>query len=449
MSDHELTEAARVAASPHDLDPWRRWGPYVSGRQWGTVREDYSADGDAWAYFPFDQAHTRAYRWGEDGLAGICDRYGFLNLAVALWNGQDDRLKERLFGLTNAQGNHGEDVKEYWWHLDATPTHSYARWLYRYPQAAFPYAALVTGNAARTRQDPELELSDTGVLDQDRFFDVEVTHAKASPEDIVVVITATNHGPDPAPLDLLPHLWFRNTWSWGRDDRRPSITVLDVGDGRRALAADHGYLGRVVLTAEGQPTILRCDNETNTLAAFGDAAGNAAHPKDAINAAVVHSDHSHLTGPQEDATKAAFWWHWDAVGPGESVTVRLRLASDNAPAAERMGGVSGFTDADDVLAQRAREADAFYAQVIPDSVEDEDRLVARRAFAGLMWGKQLYRYDVRESLEGDPTGPTPPDRRLTGRNSAWRNVALADVISMPDEWEYPWFATWEDRKSVV
>ena len=250
-------EHARLAESPDDSDPWRLWGPYVAGRQWGTVREDYSADGDAWASFPFDHAHRRAYRWGEDGIAGLCDRYGFLNLAVAMWNGQDDRLKERLFGLTNPEGNHGEDAKEYWWHLDATPTHSFAQYLYRYPQQAFPYDQLVAQNAERTRDQSEFELSDTGILADDRFFDVVVTHAKAAPTDIVMTVTATNHGPDPAPLHLVPQLWFRNTWAWGRDGRIPTLTVLhrpDVDEQTHvALVADHAALGRYVLSADGVP----------------------------------------------------------------------------------------------------------------------------------------------------------------------------------------------------
>ncbi len=438
-----MTEQERVSASPRDLDPWRHWGPYVSGRQWGTVREDYSAGGDAWDDFPFEQAHTRAYRWGEDGLAGICDRWGFLNLAIAVWNGRDDRLKERYFGLTNGQGNHGEDVKEYWWHVDATPTHSYAQWLYRYPQAAFPYAALRAENARRGKADPEFELSDTGILADNRFFDVTVTHAKASPDDVVMVVTATNHGPDAAPLDLLPHLWFRNTWSWGRDDRRPTLRVLDAGAGRRAIAADHGALGRYVLTADGEPRVLLCDNETNTRASFGTDDGNAAHPKDAINAAVVHGDESLLTPDGGVGTKAAFWWHFDAVGPGQTVTVRVRLASDNAPAAERAGGVSAFDDVDGLLAGRLAEADAFYTEVLPSGTSAEDAVVARRAFAGLLWSKQLYRYDIRQWLAGDPGQPVPPASRHTGRNSSWTAFSLADVISMPDEWEYPWFATWD------
>ena len=268
-------EHARLAEAPESTSPWRLWGPYLSGRQWGCVREDYSADGDAWAYFPFDQSHARAYRWGEDGLGGVCDRFGFLNVAVALWNGRDPVLKERLFGLTNGEGNHGEDAKEYWWALDGTPTHSWMRWLYRYPQAEFPYEQLRQANAARSRDDREYELADTGVLDEDRFFDVTVTYAKAAPDDLTIEIAATNHGPDPAPLHLLPQVWFRNTWAWGRDDRRAALRrlgapQLTIGS-LRAVECDHDFLGRYVLAAEGSPDVLVCDNETNAVALFGAA----------------------------------------------------------------------------------------------------------------------------------------------------------------------------------
>ncbi|HEY6741474.1 MAG TPA: glucosidase, partial [Lapillicoccus sp.] len=380
-------EHARLAESPDDSDPWRLWGPYVAGRQWGTVREDYSADGDAWADFPFDQAHRRAYRWGEDGIAGLCDRFGFLNLTVAMWNGHDDRLKERLFGLTNPEGNHGEDVKEYWWHLDATPTHSFGQYLYRYPQAAFPYDQLVAENAERSRTQSEFELSDTGILAEDRFFDVVVTHAKAAPTDIVVGITATNHGPDPAPLHLVPQLWFRNTWAWGRDDRQPRITLLhrpEVDEQTHvSVEAEHGQLGRYVLAAEGAPGLpepLLCDNESDAESLWG-VPNRSPHPKDAVGRAIVHGDRSALA-TDGTGTKAAFHYRWDAVGPGQSVTVRLRLTA--APILDRP-----FATADAVVADRQAEADAFYDVVIPAGVPDEDRLTARRAFAGLLWTKQL------------------------------------------------------------
>ncbi len=438
-NDGATAEHVRMAASPGAGAPWRQWGPYLSGRQWGTVREDYSADGDAWGHFPFEQAHTRAYRWGEDGIAGLTDRYGFLNLAVALWNGHDDRLKERLFGLTNPQGNHGEDVKEYWWHVDATPTHSWAQFLYRYPQRAFPYDHLVAESARRTIQDEELELADTGILDDDRFFDVLVTHAKASPTDLLIEIAVTNHGPDPAPVHVLPQVWFRNTWSWGRDDRIPMVRQVQGQGGRSAVLAEHGYLGRYLVIADGEPRILFCDNETNDRAAFG-VAGGSAHPKDGINAAIVHGDSSMLR--RTYGTKAAFAWHFPSVAPGETVTVRLRMIRDGDT-----GGADPFADFEEVRTARHTEADAFYAEVVPAGTSAEDAFIARRAFAGLLWCKQIYRYDVRQWLDGDPSGPAPPQERLAtqpvGRNTSWRQLSLADVVSMPDEWEYPWFAAWD------
>ncbi|WP_234865256.1 MGH1-like glycoside hydrolase domain-containing protein [Sinomonas albida] len=473
----DTPEHRRLAESPGDSDPWRLWGPYLAGRQWGTVREDYSEDGDAWDFFPFDHAHRRAYRWGEDGIAGLCDRFGFLNLGVALWNGHDDRLKERYFGLTNGQGNHGEDVKEHWWHVDATPTHSWAKTLYRYPQAAYPYEDLVRTNGSLSRESPEYELSDTGVLREDRFFDIETVHAKASPDDVCVTITATNHGPDPAPLDLVAQLWFRNTWAWGRDERVPQLRRLRPPElrpgGVVAIEATHGFLGRYVLAAdtfraEGAPLgaaraawphhvapeVMFCDNESNDVELFGAPENRSPHPTDAIDAAIVRDDRS-LLNPAETGTKAAVRWRIPAIAPGASVTVRLRLTGEMLPL-DPFG--VGF---DDVLADREREADEFYAAVLgtgsgptpspagagtgAEQTTAEDAFVARRAFAGLLWGKQHYRYSVREWLEGDPAFPAPPGDRLglAGRNSGWRHLALADVISMPDEWEYPWFASWD------
>ena len=433
-------EHARLAESQAANAPWRTWGPYLSGRQWGTVREDYSASSDAWTYLPFEQAHARAYRWGEDGLGGICDLYGFLNFSIALWNGRDPILKERLFGLTNGQGNHGEDVKEYWWPLDGTPTHSWMRWLYRYPQSEYPYARLGEENARRGLGDREYELADTGVLDQSRFFDVVVTYAKAAPDDVCIVIEATNHGPEAAALDLLPQLWFRNTWTWGRDDRKPALRRLDpktVGAvDVEAVEAVHGYLGRYVLVAEGFSQVLICENETNTVALFGTPNNATTLTKDGINNRVVHGDSGavRLSG---SGTKAAFWYHYDAVAPGATVAVRLRL-SRSAPEGDM------FDESyDAVLEDRRHEADEFYQSIFPDRLSEEERFIARRAFAGLLWGKQLYRFNVREWLEGDPNEPMPPPERWAGRNAAWQHLALADVMSMPDEWEYPWFASWD------
>ncbi|TWP37590.1 MGH1-like glycoside hydrolase domain-containing protein [Leekyejoonella antrihumi] len=442
----QSAEHARIAASPTDDSPWKLWGPYVSGRQWGTVREDYSADGDAWAYLPFDQAHRRSYRWGEDGLAGLCDRFGFFNLGVALWNGHDDRLKERFFGLTNAQGNHGEDVKEVWWPIDATPTHSYATWLYRYPQAAFPYADLLAGSASRGRLDPEYELTDTGVLEDNRFFDVHVTYAKAGPMDIGMEIRVTNQGPDAAPLDLMPQGWFRNTWAWGRDDRKPTMELRGG-----AVDISHAWLGSYQLIADGDPRILFCDNESNNERLFG-SANVTDCPTDGLDDAIVHGDTSHVRA--DAGTKVGFWWHYDSVPAGESVTVRLRLrgvspAAANGAGVAPMEAATGDAFGEDftgVVEHRRGEADDFYDAVIPESAGDQDKHIARRAFAGLLWGKQLFRYSVNEWLEGDPGEPAPPaDRRdrHSGRNATWTHFDVADIISMPDSWEYPWFASWD------
>lgn len=453
------SEHDRIAASPGADDPWRLWGPYVSARQWGTVREDYSADGNAWDYLPFDQAHRRAYRWGEDGMAAVCDRFGFLNLGIALWNGQDDRLKERFFGLTNAQGNHGEDVKEVWWPTDATPTHSYATWLYRYPQAAFPYAELVAANAARTRQDPEFELTDTGVLADDRFFDVTVTHAKASPTDLLMQVDVTNHGPETSDLHLIPQAWFRNTWAHGRDDRTPSMTLTDG-----SVRLQHAWLGSYVLEADdssrsryasagapatrpASPRIIFCDNETDDAGLWG-AVARTDCPTNGLDRAVVHGDESAIRA--DHGTKVGFWWRLEGMAPGETRTVRLRLravaaGTDRRPAYVDTTSLGGFADFEQITEARATEADQFYRRVIPATASAQDALIARRAFAGLLWGKQLYRYAIGEWLEGDPAGPPPPPERRAagGRNIGWSHLDLADVISMPDEWEYPWFASWD------
>ena len=438
----ETEEGRRLRACA--ADGWHRWGPYLAERQWGTVREDYSRDGTAWDYLPHDHARSRAYRWGEDGIAGLSDRYGFLNVATALWNGRDDRLKERYFGLTGPQGNHGEDVKEYWWHLDATPTHSFAEHLYRYPQAAYPYEELVRRSAERGYGDPELELSELGLLEENRFFDVVTRHVKASPFDVLVEIEVTNHGPDPAPLVVAPQVWFRNTWAWGRDTRQPEIRKTVVGPGVSGAVLHHEWLGGHHVVAEGDCELMLTDNETNQLATFGTAQRQPQHPKNAIDAAIVHGDRSMLADRR--GTKAAFVWRFDAIAPGATERVRLRLFRDDqgidpARAFEGLDGAAGL------VATRRAEADAFYAAVIPAATSAEDAHIARRAFAGLMWCKQVYRYDVREWLEGDPGQVPPPGERRApqpaGRNTSWETLSLADVISMPDEWEYPWFATWD------
>ena len=434
-------EHARLAESPASTDPWRQWGPYLAGRQWGTVREDYSEDGDAWESFPFDHAFARAYRWGEDGLGGISDRFGFVNLGVALWNGRDPVLKDRLFGLTNGEGNHGEDAKEYWWAVDGTPTHSWMQWLYRYPQAEYPYAELRRENAARGRDDREYELADTGILADNRFFDMLVTYAKAGPDDVCVRIEVTNHGPDPAPLDVVPQLWLRNTWSWGRDRRRSVIQqvlppTLTAG-GLEAVECDHGFLGHYYLAAQGSPEVVFCDNETNTVKLFGAKRNDSTYTKDGIDDYVVRGVRT-AVNPALEGTKAGMRYHVDAVAPGATVTISLRL-SMNPPTENTFG--PGF---DAVFDDRKAEADEFYSTVIHGDMPPDDYHVARRAYAGLLWGKQLYRYDVDQWLEGDPVSPAPADRSDYGRrNTHWNHLSLADVISMPDEWEYPWFAAWD------
>ncbi|MEO5940179.1 MAG: glucosidase, partial [Candidatus Limnocylindrales bacterium] len=389
-------ERGRLNEARDGTVAWRRWGPYLADRQWGTVREDYSEFGTAWDYLTHDHARSRAYRWGEDGLLGISDHLGRLNFALALWNGQDAILKERLFGLNGPEGNHGEDVKEVYAHLDATPTGSYLKALYRYPQRAFPYADLVAENGRRDRNAPEYELADTGIFDDNRFFDVEVEYAKAGPEDIVIRVTATNRGPDDAPLHLVPTLWFRNTWSWGRRDERPSI-ALEAGARRgMTLIASHPRMGDYQLAVEGETELLFTENETNAERLFG-TPNATPYVKDAIHAAVIDG-RADAVNPQQTGTKAAAHVVW-TIPAGAAMTLRLRLARTLA---ERP-----FEDADEVLAERIADADAFYAP-LGDGLSADEALVQRRAFAGLVWTKQLFLYDVGEWLDGDPAFPPPP-----------------------------------------
>ncbi len=403
---------------------WRRWGPYLSERAWGTVREDYSADGEAWDFFPHDHARSRAYRWSEDGLAGICDIRQQLCLAMAFWNGKDAILKERIFGLTGNEGNHGEDAKEYWWYLDATPSHSYLRWRYHYPQEAFPYEELLEENRARTRNDPEYELIDTGVFDR-AYWEITVEYAKADVDDICARVTVRNVGSAPATLTVLPTLWFRNTWSWGLDNRRPSIR-----DHGGDLVAEHHDLGTIVLAASGSPRSVFCENETNVARLF-DEPGGPAHPKDGIGDHVVHG--APTVNPDRVGTKASFVYTLE-VPPGESTEITLRLA----PSPRDVG-----SEAQAILTDRGREADDFYETLAPGGATPEEMMIERQAFAGMIWSKQYYHYDVDRWLDGDPAGPTPPASRLTGRNSGWRHLDNLDVISMPDPWEYPWYASWD------
>ncbi len=418
---------------------WYRWGPYVSERQWGTVREDYSADGGAWDYLSHDQARSRAYRWGEDGLAGFCDIEQRFCLGLAVWNGRDPILKERAFGLTGAQGNHGEDVKEYWWYTDAVPSHAWNRWRYHYPQAEFPYADLVAVNGGRNRQQPEYELLDTGAFDGDRYWIVEVTYAKAGPDDLTITISARNAGPDQATLHVLPTAWFRNTWSWDAAASRPSLRAQPPPVGAAAaLAVAHPFAGPLELLAgPGQdgaaPPVLCCENETNEARLFG-AAPVTPYPKDGINDHVVSG--AATVNPAGQGTKAAFWYQLTVPGGGQA-QVRLRLRPAGGPPAP-LG--AGF---DQAVAARRAEADEFYAELTPPGVSADEAMVMRQAFAGMLWSKQLYNYDVGRWLDGDPAQPAPPPQRLGGRNSRWRNFDAFDLMSMPDKWEYPWFAAWD------
>jgi hypothetical protein len=431
-------ERERLIEARGHRRPWWRWGPYLSERQWGTVREDYSANGDAWEFFPHDHARSRAYRWGEDGLLGISDNHGRLCFAVALWNERDHILKERLFGLTGPQGNHGEDVKEYYFYLDSTPTHSYMRALYKYPQGAFPYADLVEQNARRDRTQPEYELIDTGVFAENRYFDVEVEYAKATPDDLVIRITATNRGPEPAPLHLLPTLWYRNTWRWDRDDPDPGGLHADEHPLLRQVAAgtieaQHRTLGTYRLVCDGDPELLFADNETNTERLWG-APNCTRYVKDGINDAVVNGL-TNAVNPDRVGTRAAA--HYTLTIPaGASQSVLLRL-SDQSPSPP-------FEDAQNIIGTRRAEADAFYdARYGVVEMNQDERLVQRQAFAGMLWSKQFYYYEIEEWLDGDPAGPPPPPARKNGRNSDWLHLHNADVISMPDKWEYPWFAAWD------
>ena len=416
--------------------PWRKWGPYLSERQWGTVREDYSDGGDAWNYFTHDQARSRAYRWGEDGLAGISDDKQLLCFALALWNGVDPIIKERAFGLTNSEGNHGEDVKEYYYYLDSTPTHSYMKYLYKYPQSPFPYGDLVQTNASRGREELEYELIDTGVFDDDRYFDVFVEYAKAAPEDLLVRITAHNRGPDPATLHLLPTLWFRNTW-WEAPDNeeRPQIKALSSAAGTEYLEAKHPELGTYRLVCSGTPRLLVVDNETNEQRVFG-TPNRSQYVKDGINDFVVAGAED-AVNPAREGTKAAAHYQF-TVAPGESASIRLVLkAGEGSPVA----GLA-VNEFDRLFAARQAEADEFYASLTPPTLDPDGAMVMRQALAGMLWTKQCYIYDVnkwlRERSAGGAAGARP-----RGRNSAWFHMVNQDIISMPDKWEYPWFAAWD------
>jgi len=406
---------------------WRRWGPYLSERQWGTVREDYSANGNAWDNFSHDQARSRAYRWGEDGIAGVSDDKQLLCFALGLWNERDPILKERLFGLTNGQGNHGEDVKELYYYLDATPTHSYLKMLYKYPQSEFPYTWLIEENQRRGRGPLEFELLDTGLLDDNRYFDVFVEYAKVDDDDMLMLVTAHNRGPETARLHLLPQLWFRNTWSWDHDAYKPELAAM----GDDTIRIQHRDLGDFYCYVEGATELLFCNNETNAPRLYG--VGNPGHFKDAFHDYVIHGDHN-AVNPNRTGTKAAAYYSFELPAGGQqSLRLRLTKAQSNKP----------FADFDNTFAARRKEADEFYAQLQSKLTDQDQKLVQRQALAGMIWTKQFYYYDVPEWLRGDPAQPAPPPERRYIRNYDWQHLNNADIVSMPDKWEYPWYAAWD------
>ena len=435
MSD--IAEVSRLEESAEGTVPWKKWGPYLSERQWGTVREDYSDSGDAWNYFTHDQARSRVYRWGEDGIAGISDDKQRLCFSLALWNGVDPILKERLFGLTNSEGNHGEDVKEYYFYLDSTPTHSYMKYLYKYPQTAFPYGDLVATNARRSREEMEYELLDTGVFDDDRYFDVFIEYAKGGAEDILVRITAVNRGPEAADLHLLPTLWFRNDWgSWiaeaNRATVRPGLRAVPAPEGASAVVASHPLLGDFTLACDGEVPLLFTENESNLERLFPGRANPSPYVKDGINDVVV-SGRVDAVNPDQAGTKVAA--HYRAtVEAGESAVIRLRLS----PGGNRTIG----DDFDDVFAARLREADEFYRSVTPPSVGEDAARVMRQALAGMLWSKQFFFFDGDNWLDEHQANPLSPGSH-SARNSEWSHMLNEDIISMPDKWEYPWYAAWD------
>jgi hypothetical protein len=494
----EMAQTVELQRLNSDGPGWKHWGPYLSERAWGTVREDYSTDGSAWDYFPHDHARSKAYRWGDDGIAGICDEHQRLCFALALWNGADPILKERLFGLTGPEGNHGEDVKEYYYYLDSTPTHSYMKFLYKYPQRPFPYADLIETNRERNRLEPEYELIDTGIFDEDRYFDVFVEYAKAHPKDILVRISAVNRGPDPAELHVLPTLWFRNTWTWGNHPNNPKPSLwlyeglrsedrglsnggneegtnqdpaLDPQSSALRISAQARRLGHYTLHCEGTPDLLFTENDTNLERLYG-APNPSPYVKDGINNAIVNGQRD-AVNPEGKGTKAAAHYRV-TIPPGETVTIRLRLetsaTSEGKEAAEEKkrtaedGGqeaevgkderesdpkeriiahLAPFEEFDSIFEQRIAEAGEFYAALQPASLNDDERNVQRQAFAGMLLSKQFYHYDVGDWLNGDPNQPPPPAQRRKERNHEWEHFNSADIISMPDKWEYPWFASWD------
>jgi hypothetical protein len=425
-------EEGRLEQSRARSAHWKRWGPYLSERAWGTVREDYSEHGTAWEYLPHDHARSKAYRWNEDGIAGICDRHQKICFAVAMWNGRDPILKERLFGLTGNEGNHGEDCKECYYYLDSTPSHSYMKYLYKYPQAGYPYERLVRENRNRGKGEGEVELADTGVFNDNRYFDVFVEYAKTTPEEILVRISVANRGSQPADIHLLPTIWFRNTWSWSNNVAKPEMKRRQ--DSPAVIELTEPDYGRRWLVADGSPELLFTENETNYRRLYG-AANSSAFVKDGINDYVIQGDENSVN-PAKRGTKAAAHYRL-TIGTGETSVVRLRLTNS-------AGSPSVFdAEFDRVFADRQREADEFYATVIPEDLSEDAQSVMRQSFAGLLWSKQFYHYVVGDWLKGDPACPPPPEGRNNGRNHQWTHLYNADVISMPDKWEYPWYAAWD------
>ncbi len=439
QSSYNTPEHVRLEQARTGAVPWKAWGPYLSERQWGTVREDYSSSGDAWTYFTHDQARSRAYRWGEDGIAGISDERQRLCLALALWNGADPILKERMFGLTNSEGNHGEDVKEYWFYVDSTPTHSYMKCQYKYPQRAFPYEDLLSTNRRRGKLDPEYELLDTGIFEEDRYFDVVVEYAKAGHDDILMLVSAFNRGPENASLHILPTLWFRNTWSWADGSPKPSLAAADGDTGLSTVQVSHAELGDWLLRADGDAQLLFCENETNNERLFG-SANASPYVKDAINEFVV-AGRADAINPARAGTKVAAH-HLLEIAPGASAQVRVRLSSASAAAASAPAKPLDVSFARTFETRRS-EADDFYATLIPQTLQADGKLVMRQALAGLLWGKQYYEFDVHRWLREHGVNPWQPGAGRRTRNVPWFHMLAQDIISMPDKWEYPWFAAWD------
>src|SRR3954454_21362172 len=436
------TEQSRLDQARVAEIPWRKWGPYLSERQWGTVREGYSESGDAWNYFTHDHARSRAYRSGEDGLAGFCDDRQQLCVALALWNEADPILKERLFGLTNGEGNHGEDVKEYYFYLDNTPTHSYMKYLYKYPQRAYPYDDLVRVNRQRSRDEFEYELMDTGIFADDRYFDVFVEYAKESPSDIQIKITVWNRGPEAAAITILPTLWFRNTWSRERTDARPAIRQDEPVSGASVAAAFNPELGHMFLYCEGQPELLFTENETNNQRIFG-IANSTPYVKDGINEFIAKGKID-AVNPEHMGTKVAAHYQL-TVEAGKKETIRLRLTGVSPEklreSASKLKDPFG-KQFDDVMESGIREADEFYSRIIPATIGWDKSMVMRQAFAGMLWSKQYYDFDIDQWLEEHKAAPMAPNSR-NARNKQWFHMLNHDVISMPDKWEYPWYAAWD------